>query len=66
MLYAHADQAFCNGHGMFGNELLEGDEKAGLDGNAARDCGVTVGGQRSRRKREAEGAYSIKDLPVSR
>jgi hypothetical protein len=37
MLDAHADEAFGDGNGVFGNELLEGDEEASLDSNAAGD-----------------------------
>jgi hypothetical protein len=37
VLDAHADEAFGNGNGVFGNELLERDEEASLDGNAAGD-----------------------------
>ena len=37
MLDAHADEALCDGNGVFGDELLEGDEEASLDGNASRD-----------------------------
>ena len=41
MLDAHADEAFGDGNGVFGDELLEGNEKASLDGNAAGDCGMS-------------------------
>jgi hypothetical protein len=37
VLDAHTDEAFRNGHSVFGDKLLEGNEEAGLDGNAARD-----------------------------
>jgi hypothetical protein len=37
VLDAHADEAFGDGNGVFGNELLERDEEASLDGNAAGD-----------------------------
>jgi len=44
VLDAHADQAFGNGDCVFGHELLEGDEEAGLDGDAA-GYGGAPGGQ---------------------
>jgi hypothetical protein len=43
VLDAHANEAFCDCDSMFGHELLEGHEEASLDGNAARNRGVTVG-----------------------
>lgn len=42
VLDAHTDEAFCDGNGVFRNELLEGDEEAGLDGDAARNGGAAV------------------------
>lgn len=42
MLDAHADEALCDGNRVFWHELLEGNEEAGLDGNAAGDGGVTA------------------------
>lgn len=42
VLDAHANEALCDGDGVFGHELLECDEEAGLDGDAARDCGVAA------------------------
>lgn len=47
MLDAHADEAFGNGDGVFGDELLEGDEEAGLDGDAAGDGGAAASSQYS-------------------
>lgn len=40
MLDAHADEALGDGDGVLRHQLLEGHEKAGLDGNAARDGGA--------------------------
>jgi hypothetical protein len=37
VLDTHADEAFRDGHGVFGDELLEGDEEASLNGNASGD-----------------------------
>ena len=40
VLDTHADETFGDGDGVFGDELLEGDEEAGLDGDAAGDGGA--------------------------
>ena len=44
MLHAHADETLGNSDGVLGDELLEGDEEAGLDGDAARDGGAAMAG----------------------
>lgn len=42
MLDAHANEALCDCDSVLGDELLEGHEEAGLNGNATRDCGSAV------------------------
>jgi hypothetical protein len=42
VLDAHANEALCDGDGVLWDELLEGDEEGGLDGDAARDCGAAT------------------------
>lgn len=44
MLDTHANKAFCDGDGVFRNELLERNEEACLDSDSARDGCVTVDG----------------------
>ena len=40
MLDTHANEAFGDGDGVFGDQLLEGDEEACLNGDATGDGGV--------------------------
>jgi hypothetical protein len=51
---------------MFGDELLEGDEEAGLDSDAARDGGVAVGGQLHGQRKERKFTYSMGWWPVTK
>jgi len=44
VLDAHADHAFEEGDGVFGDELLEGDEEASLDGNTTGYSGCSGAG----------------------
>lgn len=53
MFHTHTYDAFCDCNGMLGDELLEGNEEASLNGNATGDCGgaawnVSVGTALSR------------------
>ena len=50
MLDAHADEALGNGDGVLRDELLEGDEEAGLDGDAAGDGGAAAWRQYSSKR----------------
>lgn len=42
MLYAHFDHSFEDCYGVFWDELFEGDQEGGLDGDAAADLGEAV------------------------
>lgn len=42
MLDAHANEALGNSDGVFGDELLEGDKEAGLDGDTTGDGCVSI------------------------
>ena len=42
MFDAHPDQSFGNCNGVFGDQLLEGNEEASLDGDAAGNGRVPI------------------------
>lgn len=50
VLDAHADEALGDGDGVLRDELLEGDEEAGLDGDAAGDGGAAAWRQYSSKR----------------
>jgi hypothetical protein len=44
MLDAHTNEAFSDSDGVFGDELLEGNEEASLNSNATGDGSVAIDG----------------------
>lgn len=59
------DEALEQSYGVFWDQLLEGDEEAGLQRDAATDGGEAVFGVRKAGAEEGGRAYDLTTLPVA-